>query len=232
MIVAFTIVRYRKSLIPLALFAMALHRLPLYLNKKCSFWKLFGSGKNGTFSLTPDWQQWGLISTWPDLNDWEDFDKNSSVSKWWKRFCTDKFTMLCSPVAGHGKWDEKEPFKYEQDLAFEGPVVVLTRATIRISKLKDFWQHVNPVADVLKSSAGFITSFGIGEAPVYKQATISIWESLEHMKSFSYQSKEHAEVIKKTRTRNWYKEELFARFALIKTEGSLAGINPITKETI
>ncbi len=58
MLVALTIIRYSKSTIPMAFLAMAVHRIPLYLNRKCSFWKLMGSGKNGTFDKQADLQQW------------------------------------------------------------------------------------------------------------------------------------------------------------------------------
>lgn len=232
MIVVITLVRYPKALIPLALLAMALHRIPLILTQKCSFWKLLGCGKNGTFSLNPDWQQWGLLSVWDNLQDWEDFDTTSTVSKWWKFFGLEKFTLLCRPIAGHGKWDGKEPFLYDKTLESTGPVLVLTRAAIKLNRLKSFWKNVDPVSEILKKAPGYITSFGVGETPVYKQATISVWRSFEDMKTFSYQTKEHAEVIKKTREEHWYSEELFARFIIIKTEGSLTGINPVTQEKV
>jgi hypothetical protein len=34
-------------------------------------------------------------------------------------------------------------------------------------------------------------------------------------------------VIRKTRKEDWYSEELFARFKILKTIGSLGGINPL-----
>src|SRR6184192_980937 len=61
MIATLTILRYRKRFIPFALLSMMLFRLPLWLNKKISFYKLLGSGKNGTFDKHPDWQQWGIL---------------------------------------------------------------------------------------------------------------------------------------------------------------------------
>ena len=45
MIVSLTIIRYKKIFIPFALLAMASHRLPLWLNKEISVYKLMGSGK-------------------------------------------------------------------------------------------------------------------------------------------------------------------------------------------
>ena len=77
------------------------------------------------------------------------------------------------------------------------------------------------------NSKGYVTSFGIGEAPLYRQATFSVWESVEDMKAFAYQSAEHREVIQKTRDENWYSEELFARFKLIASFGTLKGADPL-----
>jgi heme-degrading monooxygenase HmoA len=104
---------------------------------------------------------------------------------------------------------------------------VLTRATIRISRLKNFWSHVDEVAGLMTSAPGYVTSFGVGEAPVYRQATFSVWKSIDDVKNFAYKSREHAEVIKLTRSENWYSEELFARFRLVASFGSLDGKDPL-----
>ena len=227
MIVSLTIVRYRKSLIPFALLAMAVHRLPLILYKKCSFWKLLGSGRNGTFDLQPDWQQWGLLAVWDNREAFDEFYNNSFINSWWDTFTAEKWTILCEPLQSHGKWDNKEPFGKPDIKEINGPVAVLTRATIRFNKLKSFWSNVDSVANIMGDAPGFITSFGIGEAPVYRQATFSIWKSIEDVKTFAYTSKEHAEVIKKTRNENWYNEELFARFKIVDSFGTINGKNPL-----
>lgn len=227
MIVSFTIIRYRKLFIPLALSAMAIHRLFMWLRKSCTFWKLLGSGHNGTFDLQPDWQQWGLLAVWNDREDFDRFYANSFVAWWWKLLATETWTVLCQPLQSHGKWDGKEPFGKPDITTYNGPVAVLTRATIRITKLKNFWLHVDEVANLMAGANGFITSFGVGEAPAYRQATFSIWESLDNVKSFAYQSREHAEVIKKTRAENWYSEELFARFKPLESFGTIKGKDPL-----
>lgn len=232
MIVAFSIVRYRKLFIPFALFAMAIHRLPLWLNNKCKFWKLMGCGKNGTFDLQPDWQQWALMTVWDTEEDLNKFKNESFIAWWWKMFTYEELNILCAPLASHGKWDGIDPFKIiEYDQNYSGPVAVLTRASIRFSKLKRFWSHVDPVAQIMAKADGYLHSVGIGEAPFMRQATLSVWESMELMKSFAYGSKEHADVIKKTRKENWYSEELFARFKVISSSGKLNGINPLEKLT-
>jgi len=227
MIVSLTIIRYRKLFIPFALLAMALHRLFMWLQAGCTFWKLLGSGHNGTFDLQPDWQQWGLLAVWNDREDFDRFYTNSFVAWWWKLLGRETWTILCQPLQSHGKWDGREPFGRPDITSYTGPVAVLTRATIRFSKLKNFWSNVDDVAGLMVNAKGFITSFGIGEAPVYRQATFSIWESLDDVKAFAYQSREHAEVIKKTRAEKWYSEELFARFLPIESFGTIKGKDPL-----
>ncbi|WP_246230508.1 hypothetical protein [Mucilaginibacter humi] len=86
MIVSLTIVRYKKWQIPFALSAMAIHRLFLWLQKGCTFWKLLGSGKNGTFDLQPDWQQWGLLAVWDERSSFEQFYQQSFIAFWWNFF--------------------------------------------------------------------------------------------------------------------------------------------------
>lgn len=227
MIVSLTIVRYRKALIPFALLAMAIHRLPLVFTYGCSFWKLLGCGHNGAFDLQPDWQQWGLLAVWDDHESFDEFHRSSFVSRWWRMLARESWTVLCEPLQSHGKWDGKEPFGNPDIKNYDGPVAVLTRATIRASRLKNFWSHVDEAAQGMTAAQGYISSVGIGEAPVYRQATFSVWRSLEDVKNFAYRDEKHAAVIKKTRQENWYSEELFARFKPIETWGTLNGKNPL-----
>lgn len=227
MLVALTIIRYSKIKIPFAFLAMAIHRIPLALDKKCSFWKLLGSGKNGTFDQQADLQQWALLTVWDSEESFTTFYKKSFISSWWKAFASETYTILCEPLTSHGHWDGKEPFGKSNNIAYTGPIAVLTRATIRFNRLKNFWSNVDKVSKLMLNSKGYITSFGVGEAPFYKQATFSIWKSLDDVKAFAYQSQEHKEVIQKTREENWYSEELFARFKPIASFGTLKGLDPL-----
>jgi heme-degrading monooxygenase HmoA len=220
MIVALNIVKYSKSKSFLGILSMAFFRLPLMLNKNVKFWKLMGCGKNGTFDVNPDWQQWALMTVWETETDYQDFNKSSFIIRWWKKFTDERTDYLCTPYESHGKWDGKEPFGNPiPDRTYTGPIAVLTRATIRLSKAQDFWKNVPKVASSMGSAEGFITSVGIGEVPFIKQATFSVWENLDSVKKFAYRQREHAEVVKQTREKGWYSEELFARFIPIKSTG-------------
>ncbi len=186
-----------------------------------------GSGRNGTFDKTPDWRQWAVLtvsSHWSLVkNDEEVPTKHlgNFINGFWK-FCrctTTTFTL--EPIEGHGLWDGKEPFgSLPKQTDYDGELAVLTRATIRLKKLKDFWGNVDAVANQMAGAEGFITSYGIGEVPFIKQATFSIWQSKSHMKNFAYKMKDHAEVIRRTHKEKWYSEEMFVRFKVLgKVEG-------------
>ncbi|RKD13734.1 DUF3291 domain-containing protein [Pelobium manganitolerans] len=223
MLVSLTLVRYRTIFIPFAFLAMALHRIPLFFTKGCSFWKLLGCGKNGSFDLTPDLNQWGLLAVWRNEESYWRFKQHSVISKWWRYFGVKESTVLLQPLSAHGKWSGKEPFGKPKNKTHQGQIAVLTRATIRFNRLKNFWKNVSPVAEIMRKHKGFISSVGIGEAPFFMQATFSIWESTEDMVQFAYKDEKHAEVIKRTRDEAWYAEELFARFAVISISGELFG---------
>lgn len=231
--VSLTIIRYRKIFIPFAFFAMAVFRLPLWLSKNISFYKLMGSGKNGTFDKTPDLQQWAILTVQQTAFNEISVELNkqlfgSFIAKWLGFFKCETFTMLLEPIEGHGTWDGKHVFGMLPSKSdYEGEIAVITRATIHLNKLKYFWQNVAGVANKMTTAKGFITSFGIGEIPWIKQATFSIWESKEAMKAFAYGMKEHSEVIQKTRQQKWYSEDMFTRFKIINSRGTIKGISPL-----
>ncbi len=218
------IVRYPRFFGWAGFLSMALFRFPLWLKHSIGFWKLMGCGKNGTFDKTPDWRQWAVMMV---------YKPNSSIkipsflSGWWYFFNCEIWKLELEPIEGHGLWDGKEPFgNLPKQTEYEGPICVLTRATIRITKLNQFWSHVDAIASKMANSKGFITSVGIGEVPWIKQATFSIWYSKADMKTFAYQMKDHAEVVVKTKKEKWYSEELFVRFRPLNSTGKMNGILP------
>jgi hypothetical protein len=222
-----TIIRYKKAFIPFALLAMAIHHLPLFFNKKISFYKLMGCGKNGSFDKTPDWQQWALLVVYK-TNHPATPGYGKLITAWYRLFAVELYTLFLDPVEGHGRWDGKEVFgPLPRHTAVDGQIAVLTRATIRLNKLKFFWNHVAPVSAQMKTAEGFLFSAGIGEIPWIKQATFSVWENKEAMMNFAYKNKTHAEVIKKTRQQNWYSEDMFTRFVIVETLGTIKGIDPL-----
>ncbi len=236
-LVSLTIIRYKKSFVPFAILAMALFHFPLWFNKRLSFYKLMGSGKNGTFDKSPDWQQWAILTVQTEVTSAGYNGENlcqrqllgGFINGWFKFFKCETYQLLMEAIESHGLWDGKRAFgELPAKSDYEGPVAILTRATIRLNKLKYFWENVAPVANEMRVAKGFLFSAGVGEVPWIKQATFSVWQSKEDMKAFAYGMKVHTEVIQKTRKQNWYSEDMFTRFRIIQTSGTLRGVNPLS----
>lgn len=193
-----------------------------------------GTGRNGTFDIMPDFCQWAVMTNIPDaaISVAGDIDNRkiygTFIAGWWRFWECEVLTIVLNPVEGHGTWDGKAVFgTLNQSRIKHQPIAVLTRATIRLSRLKHFWQHIAPVAAKMVQAEGFIFSVGIGEIPWVKQATFSIWQNKEAMQEFAYRLKEHKAVIQKTRTEAWYSEDMFVRFAIVTSSGTLHGCNPL-----
>ena len=204
-----------------AVLRMALDRRALRRNPNISFWKLLGTGKGETFTpRDADPRRWGLILNIEE-GSLEEFE-NSKLMRRWNERALDSFEALLKPIAVHGKWSRRNPFKSEiAPIDWNGKVVAITRARIKWRKNFLFWRSVPPVTLSLKSAPGLIGAIGIGEAPIGLQGTFSIWEDPKTISYFAYRGEAHKEVIAATAREKWYAEEMFGRFALINSSGVL-----------
>jgi hypothetical protein len=139
------------------------------------------------------------------------------------------WTARLAPLKSHGLWDKVNPFDYQTEAAgTDGPVAVLTRASIRWLKAPRFWRYVAPTSATVAHAPGVRAAIGLGELPVVRQATFSLWESAQAMQTYAYKSEKHKEVIRLTRQEKWYGEELFVRFRVLSSEGTWDGKSPLT----
>jgi hypothetical protein len=214
---------------------MALFRFPLWINRQVSFYKLMGTGKNGTFDKHPEWREWAVLVVHQNSHAVEASSTTALhqqlhgifIAWWWKWFRVETCTIQLEAVEGHGLWDGEQPFPLaKQPLGDDEKLAVLTRATIRLNRLNAFWSRVDQVAQQMAGAPGFVTSIGIGEIPYIKQATFSVWTNKHAMKAFAYRMAEHQDVIRRTRQEKWYSEELFMRFRIGQTWGSWHGQQP------
>jgi hypothetical protein len=79
----------------------------------------------------------------------------------------------------------------------------------------------------LADRPGLRLALGIGESPVGLQGTFSVWESGRDLREFAYAGEAHRSVIDRTAPERWYAEELFARFAVERADGSVDGRDPL-----
>jgi hypothetical protein len=101
-------------------------------------------------------------------------------------------------------------------------VLALTRARIRPAKIPAFWRATPAVVAELAAAPGLLARFGIGEASVGWQGTVSLWRDATDLTRFAYRQPEHRAVIARARAGRWFAEELFARFAVRGMTGDRA----------
>ena len=209
--------KIKSSNIGFALLHMALDRGSLRRIKGVQFAKMLGTGKGETFTpRDADANQWGALIVIDSAN-LQVLD-NSKLIKRWRANSLSEIRYLLDPISSHGLWAKKNPFAYSS-VQTEGEVVAITRARIKWFQNFRFWRAVPPVTASLHSSAGLITTIGIGEAPIGLQGTFSRWKTGADLRNFAYKGVAHQGAIAATERYNWYAEELFARFAVRDIRG-------------
>lgn len=183
------------------------------------FLKQLGSGAENGFSIKPNFGVYGILAVWDDESAASTFFKKNNAFSNYKNQATHNWTVFMQTSKVHGVWSGVTPFTENVSYNENELVAVITRATIYSKHLVEFWKAVPTVAQSMDDQEGKLFSIGIGEWPLFMQATFSIWKNSKLMMEYAYKSKYHREVVKRTRERGWYKEELFARFVPYKTEG-------------
>lgn len=180
------------------------------------FSRLMGVGSGNGFSVFPDFGKFAFLAVWNSAEEadhfflhhpaWNDYIRNVST------FTTYRLVNTMS----HGAWGGANPFVSGAIYDDTEKVAVLTRATIHWKDMVRFWKDVPLVSRSLSVANPPLLALGVGEWPFRFQATFSIWQSGEHMRSYAYQHTAHRNMVEKTRKVGWYKEELFARFSFLE----------------
>jgi hypothetical protein len=181
------------------------------------FYKFLGTGGGQGFSLRPDFSTYAFLGVWEDLSFYQNCLQKHPIFKTYQEKATSQRDLILNAVKSHGKWSGQNPFKTKPGLEAKGnqKAVVITRATLHWNRLFSFWKAVPAASKAIETAQGVQYYKGIGEWPFIQQATISIWDDFEAVNTFAYKDRAHADIVKKTKQMNWYKEDLFSRFHLI-----------------
>lgn len=222
--------RIPRRALPRALARMAVDPRRLRAIPGVRFGKLLGTGTGTGFGPTDmDPTRWAALVSWADPDRAADFD-DSPVGRGWARIARASVRLELRPLASRGRWSGVEPFDVAADHGAdpaprrrtEGPVLALTRARLRPSRAVTFWRAVPPVAAALRDAPGLLARFGIGEAPLGFQGTVSVWRTAADLVRFAYRRPQHRAVIARTPRERWYAEELFARLEVRAVTGDPA----------
>lgn len=209
--------------VPTAVLRMALQRRSVHSMPGVRFAKLLGTGSAATFTpRDADARHWGVLACWAD-RDGPDRLAASPVATAWDRTAEESATWVMRPLSSTGRWAGREPFGTPTPTRWDGPVAALTRGRIKPRMWRTFYSAVPPVALDVREGGGLTFALGIGEAPIGLQGTFSTWTDRAALNDFAYRRNPHRAVVDQTRRLDWYSEELFARFALLRADGQYRG---------
>lgn len=182
-----------------------------------SFYKLMGSGKDH-FNPFPDWNVYAVLQVWDSKADADSFFDKHKLSQLYRKHTQKMEVLYLENIQARGLWNGKNPFQSAlklSELRKTDQVAVITRASIKTKMLLKFWKYVPESQKPLANAEGLIYTKGFGELPFVEMATFSLWETVEDLNKYAYQTHEHIKAIQKTRALNWYSEEMFSRFRLL-----------------
>jgi hypothetical protein len=177
------------------------------------FSKALGTG-SGFLPHQADLTRWARLTTWSRSP--QDLAPPGATEQW---------RVELRPLRSRGRWSGQEPFG-RPDGRHDGPTAVLTRARLRVTKAPRFYASVPAVTRSLDGADGKRVSLAVGEAPIGLQGTFSVWDSPAQLQAFAHAGA-HRDVIARTPEVQWYAEELFARFAIEASTGTLDGRDPL-----
>jgi spheroidene monooxygenase len=221
---------FRFQSVPARLWAfvmMGLARRDMARVPDIGFWKLCGSGTGEGFTPIPNTAVYAILATWPDMKTAQAQLEGAPIFGRYRKKAAENWTVFLSASSARGVWAGEEPFIVSNNTQ-NGPLAVLTRATIKPGILARFWGRVPDISRVIGKDPNVAFKIGIGEVPWLHQVTFSIWPDAARMSAFA-RTGHHAEAIKAVREEGWFREELYARFDVLSDSGSWNGGSPLAE---
>ena len=225
-IASFHLVREPRTKAPLVLARLGTDRPRLERVDGLAFWRLLGTGRGSDTGPSADLARSAVFAVWDDESDLDRFLMSHRIARRWDHAAESWHVRLRS-LGGHGRWRGVDPLDGMRRGARDGTIAMLTRADVRRSAGRAFGRASREVNTELHTVDGLIDVVGIGEAPVGRLATFSLWESMTAVQEFAHTMPRHRRVIEETRDGQWYSEELFARFEPYASTGEWDGRDPL-----
>ena len=184
------------------------------------FSRQLGSGYEGGFGVRPSGTRQGLFLAFDDESAADAFAR-SPLADAYRRHAREICLVKLAPYSARGSWGGTT-LTPGAVAPSSGPVAALTRASIRPLKAARFWTHAPKSQLQLESAQGCRLAVGLGEAPLFRQATFSLWDSLEAMNAYA-RTGAHQEAIRQSMGGDFFSESMFVRFVPLSVQGTWKG---------
>ena len=192
--------------------------------------KVMGSGLGGGFSLRPSPSHQGLICTFTHLDLALQFLDSPAVQAYRSR-ARECWTGVMAVQSARGHWDKQAwqassaqalGQRQDSDEARRAPFAVLTRASIVPSKAMAFWRYAPAAQADLSLAPGCLLAMGLGEAPLVRQCTFSLWRDTGAMVQYAQQGA-HQLASAAAYKHQFFSESLFVRMQVLHMSGVWQG---------
>lgn len=181
-----------------------------------TFHRMLGVGRRFA-GVDPDWSRYVLLTVWRAEEDARRFLGEHPAFRRYRARAQGDVVFHLAATRVTGTWDGSQPFGEATTADPDGEVAVLTRATLRLQAQLSFWRATDAVLPELDAAPGLVRALPIGELPVLRSGTFSLWQSGAAVTAFARMPK-HAAAMRARAEQGFYAEELFARFAVLGRE--------------
>lgn len=193
------------------------------------FAKVMGSGQDGGFGLRPSATHQALVTLFDTRAQAEAFVDGPRVQAYRER-AQDWWSGVLAITSSRGSWDgctwDASP---SEALAGELPaslgMAALTRASIRPGKITPFWRLAPPAQRDLARAPGCELAMGLGEAPLLRQCTFSLWRDEAAMTAYAH-SGAHGQAVKAAHRHDFFSESMFVRMRVLRQAGHWQAVPP------
>lgn len=185
------------------------------------FAKALGSGQRGGFGLRPSMSRQGLFAVFDGEPAADAFIERSPTVARYRAHARELCLLKLRATSCRGRWSGQS-IAATASAGADAPVAALTRASIRPHKALRFWRHSPPAEAALERAQGCLLAMGLGEAPLLRQATFSVWENQAAMDAYARSGAHHA-AIRAAQQGDWFSESMFVRFVPLQISGLWKG---------
>ncbi|MFZ8996964.1 MAG: monooxygenase [Ilumatobacteraceae bacterium] len=212
-ILTYHLVRERPGRQPVVAMRMITDRWRLRRVPGLHVAKVLGTGRGADTGPSSDLRRQAYLLVWDGPGSARTFFEQHRLPERWRRAEVEQEGAL-GLVGGHGRWSGRTVLDGMRRVdPGDGPVVVLTRARVR---LRSWWafRSASRATRRVVDAPGVDWVVGVGELPVAFVGTLSRWTSMDAVDRFATADQDHAAAAR--HGDSWFAESLFARFAPIE----------------